>query len=739
MLGSRLRLAIQQDDLVAVRELVAAGAPVNDTWWQDSFPLQHAARLHGTAVLRALLDAGASVRLVDRYGRTALHDAAEHGGPEAVSVLLARGAPAHVKGSVDQPLHRAAAKEVVELLLDAGADIEAPGDFGATPLLRAAGHPNPAVAHTLLARGADPAATDDAGASALHEVVTAESAALLLEHLDEVDRPDASGYTPLCAAVQRGLPDVVDVLLAHGADPDQRLSFGGEPLLHLAASAGDPAMVRVLLAHGAHPECADRSGNIALHWAADAATGELLLKAGHPTDVHARNASGQTPLHRACDTALIALLLRAGADPRVEDVNGRTPADDADEVPGALACLVREGIQVTDAMLTDVVAGAAGDRAYRADVRALLDAGARPTAAATRIAAHRGDLWLRAALADAGVHTGSLLLDPDDQASVPQQALVVHPHLAEAITVAGDAVLVRWSLTEDPPRPIEAFVAGETRWDGRAVPRALAVSPDGSQLVAIGGDRLELRPWGDLADVTDVTMVPELPARLVTVEHSGTRIVVSAERAGPLVFDRAGTALADLGELAERFGPDVFAGAWPGGAVLVGDRVVSLSDDAGRLTLTGTDLGGDQPVLRYLHADDEVGFIKERMSCVGWLGCAPDDRSVAMWTHAQGRPGHGALVVVDPADGSLRWTRHLSEPGEPAFATACFSGDGQWLAVALGTRVHWLTVADGALGAIHSGPGSARALAWDHTANGLLVAGEAGLRRSPAVDHGSNA
>ncbi|TDQ01185.1 ankyrin repeat domain-containing protein [Labedaea rhizosphaerae] len=739
MLGSRLRLAIQQDDLAAVRELLAAGAPVNDTWWQDSFPLQYAARLHGTAVLRALLDAGASVHLADRYGRTALHDAAEHGGPEAVSVLLARGAPVHTAAGADQPLHRAAAKEVVELLLDAGADLEALGDFGATPLLRAAGHPNPAVVHTLLARGADPAATDDAGAGALHEVATAEGAALLLEHLgaDAVDRPDVSGYTPLCAAVQRGLADVVDVLLAHGADPDQRLQFGGEPLLHLAAAAGDPAMVRVLLAHGAHPECADRCGNIALHWAADAATGELLLEAGHPNHVHARNASGQTPLHRACDAALIALLLRHGAGPRVEDANGVTPADDAAEVPGALAFLVREGIQVTEAMLDDVVAGAAGERAYRADVRALLDAGARPSATAARIAAQRGDAWLRAALADAGVHTGSLLLDPADQTAVPHQALVVHPYMAEAITVADDPVLVRWSLAEDPPRPIEAFAAGETRWAGHAVPRALAVAPDGSKLVAVGGDRLELRPWRDLGDVT--TIRPEAGARLVTVEHAGARIVVSAERGGPLVFDRGGTQVADLGALAERFGADVFAGAWPGGAVLVGDRVVSLSDDAGRLTLTGTDLGGDQPVLRYLHTDDEVGFIRERMSCVGWLGCAPDGRSVAMWAHAQGRPGHGALVVVDPDDGSLRWTRHLSEPGEPTHATACFSGDGQWLAVGLGRRIHWVTVVDGALGAIHTTPGPVHALAWDHTANGLLVAGGAGLHRSPAVDHGPNA
>src|ERR1044072_6439940 len=101
MLGSRLRLAIQQADLGSVRGLLSAGALVNETWWQDSFPLLYAARLPGTAVLRAQLEAGASVHLAARPGRTALHEAAEHGGPEAVSVLIEHGAPVHTDPGLD--------------------------------------------------------------------------------------------------------------------------------------------------------------------------------------------------------------------------------------------------------------------------------------------------------------------------------------------------------------------------------------------------------------------------------------------------------------------------------------------------------------------------------------------------------------------------------------------------------------------------------------------------------------
>lgn len=742
MLGSRLRLAIQKDDLASVRELVDAGARVDETWWHDSFPLQHAARLAGTAILRALLDAGATVRLADCYGRTALHEAAEHGGPEAVSVLLRHGAPVDARPGIDQPLHRAAAKEVVELLLDAGADLEARGEFGATPLLRAAQRSNPAVVHTLLLRGADPAAADDAGGTPLHEAATAESATMLLDALGTavataVDLPDESGYTPLCAAVQRGLAGVAAVLLAHGADPGQRLRFGAEPLLHHAAWLGAADVVRVLLRYGADAGRTDHGGNLALHQAADAVTAGLLLTAGGPGHVRARNVVGQTPLHRAGERAHVDLLLRHGADPEATDAIGRRPMDVLTDVPGAVTALLGAGVPASAAALTAVLDRAVGERAHQLDVVALLDAGARPDDRAVRVAAQRGDDGLRAVLTAHGVQPGAWRLDPAEQHALPQRALVVHPGLAEAVTIGDEPVLVRWALDADRPRPVAAHAIGEARWEGRTVPRALAVSPDGTWLAAAGGDRLELRPWHDFTEVTSIR--PGVAARLVGVAHDAERIVVSAVRSGPLVFDLDGHCLADLGGLARRFGPASFAGAWPGGAVPVGDRVVSLADDAGALTLTGTDLTGDGPELRYLHADDEVGFLRERTYCVGWLGCAPGGGAVAAWTHAQGRPAQGVLVVVDPEDGSLRWTRHLYEPGDAPCAAVCFSPDGRWLAVGLGARVHWLAVADGALGGIAALPGPACALAWDHTANGLLVATGAGLHRSPAVDHDSDA
>ena len=145
---------------------------------------------------------------------------------------------------------------------------------------------------------------------------------------DMVNAPVFGFDSPALVAVAgRGNAELVDALLALGADPNRRSSWWAGAFHPLHSASG--AAADRLLAAGAIPDaCA----------AAQLDRIDLLssMLANDPSRAHERGGDGQTPLHFARSREVVDLLLDAGADIDAVDVDHRsTPAQwmlgDADD------------------------------------------------------------------------------------------------------------------------------------------------------------------------------------------------------------------------------------------------------------------------------------------------------------------------------------------------------------------------------------------------------------------------
>ncbi|MCY3679087.1 MAG: ankyrin repeat domain-containing protein [Gemmatimonadetes bacterium] len=157
--------AAMRGDAAAVRDLIADGADVNAAQGDGMTALHWAASNRDPGLAHMLLEAGADIGAGTRIGRyTPLHVAAQAGAGEVVELLLGAGAdpdaPITVGGAA-RPLHLAAAagsERGVRALAAAGADVNAAEESWAqTPLIFAASKGRTEVVAALLAAGADPA------------------------------------------------------------------------------------------------------------------------------------------------------------------------------------------------------------------------------------------------------------------------------------------------------------------------------------------------------------------------------------------------------------------------------------------------------------------------------------------------------------------------------------------------------------------------------------------------------
>lgn len=160
-----------------------------------------------------------------KFGKTALHRAAENGHKDIVEMLLTAGADVNIKAKMGRsPLHNIAMNDIGVLLRDSGTDLQA-----VTEDLQN-------IIGLLCNAGADLNAMDDEGLSPLHVAVSvqrqgrAEMVKLLLNAGVNVNTKTKDGITPLHMAVLDGRKDLVELLLNGGADTHVKDARGLTPL-----------------------------------------------------------------------------------------------------------------------------------------------------------------------------------------------------------------------------------------------------------------------------------------------------------------------------------------------------------------------------------------------------------------------------------------------------------------------------------------------------------------------------
>ncbi len=161
-------------------------------------------------------------------------------------------------------------RELIEYLIENGADIEAKSDGGWTPLHSQAYGGHKAGVELLLEHGADIEAKH---AYDMTPLITSirwdriEVAKLLVEKGSNVDATNTLGRTPLIISATEGYTELAKIFLDHNADIHIKDDSYKRTALHFAALNGHLKIVEELLKKGADPNEKDGAGKTPLDYA----------------------------------------------------------------------------------------------------------------------------------------------------------------------------------------------------------------------------------------------------------------------------------------------------------------------------------------------------------------------------------------------------------------------------------------------------------------------------------------
>ncbi|SCV28538.1 uncharacterized protein FFB14_01776 [Fusarium fujikuroi] len=374
---SVLHLAARFDSAEILSLLLAKNPEIDQLDNHEMTPLHLACRYGTVKVAELLLDAGANLDARNNEGCTPFHLASMYGQveilellwekgpttqmtdenayssrPLALAVINSRGPAvswlvqhgADLSHPVDEQknsiLHLACIKglyEMVELLLEKGANIHARDLYLNTPLLQACWTPQPRIFTLFRNQGALLTEVNKHGRAGFHAVVLneipfsmahKEVLELLVGAGADINKPDVFGYSPLFHACRLEKPELIEILLDLGADIDQNTTDNGlSPLMEACCNQSEKP-VEILLQRNAQFTAVNRHGLTALALAC--INGclqhvEALLNKG--ADVAARDREGHIPLCTAANHGETKIMLQILESSRYLP---RYPADEID-------------------------------------------------------------------------------------------------------------------------------------------------------------------------------------------------------------------------------------------------------------------------------------------------------------------------------------------------------------------------------------------------------------------------
>ena len=377
-----LHTACMEDNEKMVRILLKKGATFF-IFRKFTTPLHWAAEQGDVAIMQRLLEVGNidDVDVLNEFEETPLILACEHDHLEMVKFLLKRGAKLSIQGDAGYtPLYWAVFNYNLELTQELFAsgtvDVNIQNTENDTLLHLACKQESLEIVEWLLNKGADVSIIGRLDRLPLHWAVEKKNfkiveALLKVAELKNVNMNilDADQYTPFHLACSYNENDrVIDLLLEKGVIFFMAIEKEFNPL-HWAASNGNLKMMKILLEsselgnvdinclnnydntplnlacqknhldvvkyliqRGANVLTVGVFGFIPLHWAAENGSvqiaQELFIAAAAVIDINTKDKKGATPLHVACEynrLEMVKWLLKRGADPTIIDELNGTP------------------------------------------------------------------------------------------------------------------------------------------------------------------------------------------------------------------------------------------------------------------------------------------------------------------------------------------------------------------------------------------------------------------------------